>query len=474
MPEESPLQRLRRLEAEERSRAGTAPGARAGKAAAAGGGAMLALAKGKFAVLFLLGKLKFFFLAFKLLPVLGTLATMALSVQVYSSRYGWPLAAGLVGLILLHELGHGAAAKRLGLKVGAPVFIPFFGAVIALKEQPRSTWVECLVAGGGPAAGLLGAAACAAAAALRPDAPRAGFYLALAHLTATINLFNLLPAGNLDGDRITQPFRRAHWIAALAALTAVCAGASFAAGRLEAVALMILLVAGVKAWRRSRVAPRRLLDRLEEAGRYGAEERDTTPARRRAAALLYVGLAAALAALTAWAGRAAAPAREGASNLISFEPVKRLYLMRHGHAPSPADAGVKTDALRPLSEKGRRDARRMAEEIVKRGGKPALVLHSPLLRAVQTAQAAAAVLKTEALSFPPLDNTLPPDAALERLRARAGAADDVLAVGHQPQIGEIATLLTADIYEIRPAGIVAVEFGPEARLLWSSNVDELG
>jgi len=69
--------------------------------------------------------------------------------------------------------------------------------------------------------------------------------------------------------------------------------------------------------------------------------------------------------------------------------MKRLYLMRHGHAPSPSEAGVATEALRPLSEKGRSDARRIAAELVKRGARPALILHSPLARAVQTAQAAA-------------------------------------------------------------------------------------
>ncbi|MFI5344989.1 MAG: SixA phosphatase family protein [Elusimicrobiota bacterium] len=153
--------------------------------------------------------------------------------------------------------------------------------------------------------------------------------------------------------------------------------------------------------------------------------------------------------------------------------MKKLYLMRHGHSPSPAEAGVKTDALRPLSDKGRRDAGRMAEEIAARGGKSVLILHSPLTRAVQTAQAAAAVLKTEPQSFLPLDNTLPPEEALERLRARAAGADEVLAVGHQPQIGEIAVLLTGEVIDFRPAGLVAVEFGPEPRLLWSSNVDEL-
>lgn len=154
--------------------------------------------------------------------------------------------------------------------------------------------------------------------------------------------------------------------------------------------------------------------------------------------------------------------------------MKRLYLMRHGHSPSPAEAGVKTDALRPLSERGRRDAARMAAEILQRGGKPGLLLHSPLTRAAQTGAAAAAVLKTEAVSFDPLDNSRPPQEVLAELRARAASVDDLVAVGHQPQLGELAALLTGDIFEIRPAGVVAMDLSAQPRLLWSANADELG
>jgi phosphohistidine phosphatase len=154
--------------------------------------------------------------------------------------------------------------------------------------------------------------------------------------------------------------------------------------------------------------------------------------------------------------------------------VKKLYLMRHGHAPTPAEAGVKLDALRPLSENGRRDARLMAEEIRRRGGRPSLILHSPLVRAVQTAASAAAALEIPVESFKPLDNTRASEEVLAALQTRAGSAEEILAVGHQPQIGEIAALLAAEIFEIRPAGIVAVEWAPEPRLLWTANVDELG
>ena len=147
--------------------------------------------------------------------------------------------------------------------------------------------------------------------------------------------------------------------------------------------------------------------------------------------------------------------------------------MRHGHAPTPAESGVKTDALRPLSDGGRRDARRVAEELLRRGGRPSLILNSPLVRAAQTAAAAAAALETPAETFVPLDNTLPPEEALAALQKRAGAAEEVLAIGHQPQLGEIVGLLADVVLEIRPAGLVAFEWAPEPRLLWWLNADEL-
>lgn len=148
--------------------------------------------------------------------------------------------------------------------------------------------------------------------------------------------------------------------------------------------------------------------------------------------------------------------------------------MRHGHSPTPAEAGVKTDALRPLSEQGRADARRMAEALLQRGGRPALILHSPLLRAVQTAAAASAALETPGEAFAALDNTRPAQDVLAALEKRGAGVEEVLAVGHQPQIGELATLLTGETFEFRPAGLVAVELGPEPRALWSLNADEAG
>lgn len=153
--------------------------------------------------------------------------------------------------------------------------------------------------------------------------------------------------------------------------------------------------------------------------------------------------------------------------------MKRLYLMRHGHSPAAHEAGVKTDAQRPLSPQGRADAEKVARELARRGAKPGVVLHSPLLRAVQTGAAAAAALGLKAEAVQALDNTLAADEVVAALKERAAAFDEALAVGHQPQVGEVTAFLADETFEFRPAGVVALELEPSPRLLWAFNVDEL-
>src|SRR5947199_8032375 len=107
-------------------------------------------------------KLKFVLLPLlKFLPILlKSGGTMLLMIWVYTQIWGWQFALGFVLLLLVHESGHLLVAKKFGLKVGAPVFIPFMGAFIALKEAPRNAWIEACVGIGGPMLGSLGALVC--------------------------------------------------------------------------------------------------------------------------------------------------------------------------------------------------------------------------------------------------------------------------------------------------------------------------
>ena len=145
----------------------------------------------------------------KLGKVLTTGGTMLLSMLVYSWVFGWKYAAGFVLLIFVHEMGHYVAARRRGLPVGAPTFIPFVGAWISMKEMPRDVETEAYVGFAGPLAGTAAAMACYFLA--RETDSR--LLLALAYSGCMLNLFNLIPISPLDGGRITAIISPKVWLA---------------------------------------------------------------------------------------------------------------------------------------------------------------------------------------------------------------------------------------------------------------------
>src|ERR1700724_998647 len=161
-------------------------------------------------------KLKFFILpALKFLPILlKSGGTMLLMIVIYMQLWGWKFAVGFVLLLLVHECGHLIVAKKFGLRVGAPVFIPFMGAFIALKEAPRNAWMEACVGIGGPMLGTHGALVCNSLGEFF-DAP---VFIALAWFGYFLNLFNLTPVGMLDGGRIVTALSRWLWIPGFALL----------------------------------------------------------------------------------------------------------------------------------------------------------------------------------------------------------------------------------------------------------------
>jgi phosphohistidine phosphatase len=154
----------------------------------------------------------------------------------------------------------------------------------------------------------------------------------------------------------------------------------------------------------------------------------------------------------------------------------KLYIMRHGHSPTAAEAGVASDFDRPLSEEGQAAVKRMAARLAAEGGKPTVILHSPLKRATQTARTVQANLpsKPQARDFEPLSNVLAPEPLFDAIKPELKRHGEVLVVGHQPQIGELAALLTGRIFEISPGGLIALDLsGPKAAVLWSANPSDL-
>ncbi len=136
-------------------------------------------------------KLKFILLPLlKFFPILlKSGGTMLLMIWIYTQMWGWRFALGFVLLLFVHEAGHLLVAKKFGLKVGAPVFIPFMGAFIALKEAPRNAWIEACVGIGGPMLGSFGALICN----LLGEMFAAPIFIALAWFGYFLNLFNLTP-----------------------------------------------------------------------------------------------------------------------------------------------------------------------------------------------------------------------------------------------------------------------------------------
>ena len=140
--------------------------------------------------------------------LLMTGGTMLISMAVYALSFGWPYAIGLVLLILVHELGHFIAARQSGLNVGAPVFIPFVGAWISLKEARLAPATEAHVAIAGPMLGSVAAFVCY----LIGVSGHGRIYMALAQAGFMLNLFNLIPLATLDGGRLAGVISPRLWL----------------------------------------------------------------------------------------------------------------------------------------------------------------------------------------------------------------------------------------------------------------------
>jgi Zn-dependent protease len=216
-------------------------------------------------------KLKFLVIPLvKFLPILlKTGGTMILSIGAYALAWGWRFAVGFVLLIFVHECGHLLVARAFGLKVGAPVFIPFMGALIALKDAPKDAWMEAWVGIGGPLLGTVGALVCEGLFVVTGNP----LFRGLAFTGFFLNLFNLAPIGILDGGRIVTALSPWLWLVGAAVMLALLVlHPNFIVG-------LILVVSLPRLWS--------LFRKKSEAERRYFE---VTPARRLAMAGLYFGL----------------------------------------------------------------------------------------------------------------------------------------------------------------------------------------
>jgi Zn-dependent protease len=203
------------------------------------------------------------------------LFSIFVSAAFYVWVGGWWFGIGLIALLFVHEMGHVLEAKRQGLPVSVPVFIPFMGALITIKQMPHNAWREARLAIAGPIVGSLGALALYIAGVAYDSRP----LTALAFLGFLINLFNLLPVVPLDGGRITAALHPALWLVGLLGLLALVVY------RPSPILIIILVLSGselLRRWRLRHSPQMRQYHRVE-------------PAQRLLIGLLYFGLAAALA-----------------------------------------------------------------------------------------------------------------------------------------------------------------------------------
>jgi phosphohistidine phosphatase len=108
----------------------------------------------------------------------------------------------------------------------------------------------------------------------------------------------------------------------------------------------------------------------------------------------------------------------------------RVVIVRHAEA-----APGNPDELRPLTQEGRAQARRLGDRLRADGIVPDAVVSSPLLRARETAAAMG-------FGEPAVDDRLAPGALPEDVRAVAlERGETVVVIGHQPDCGRAVAVL---------------------------------
>jgi stage IV sporulation protein FB len=142
---------------------------------------------------------------------------------------GMAFIAIVFACVVLHELGHAAAARRYGIATPDITLLPI-GGLARLERIPEEPWREIAIALAGPAVNVGICLVLALAAGGIPDAsegltvedPRAGFLARLFWVNAFLVIFNLIPAFPMDGGRVLRAalaLRMSHRDATRAAAT---------------------------------------------------------------------------------------------------------------------------------------------------------------------------------------------------------------------------------------------------------------
>jgi Zn-dependent protease len=204
--------------------------------------------------------------------LLTTGGTALISVAAYSLWFGWTFAVGFVVLLFVHEMGHVIQLRREGIKASAPMFIPFFGAVVTAKSLGEDALAEARVGLAGPILGTLGAAVCLAIA----EATNSDLLRALAYVGFFLNLINLVPVVPFDGGRAMAAMAPWMWFLGLGAMVALLFVTE------NPFLLIFVLLGGMETWHRWK---QRKTRSLEQAAYYRV-----SPHNRLLVGAVYIGL----------------------------------------------------------------------------------------------------------------------------------------------------------------------------------------
>lgn len=123
----------------------------------------------------------------------------------------------------------------------------------------------------------------------------------------------------------------------------------------------------------------------------------------------------------------------------------KIYLIRHGIAYEPGAPGYEDDTQRPLTDKGQDKVNKVAHSLQDLNVKPDMILSSPYLRARQTAEIIAKVLKfkKDKLEFSELLLSTGQAEPIISAIIEKYMVEEFVLIGHEPCLGLLVSLLTA-------------------------------
>lgn len=148
--------------------------------------------------------------------------------------------------------------------------------------------------------------------------------------------------------------------------------------------------------------------------------------------------------------------------------MKTLFLIRHAKS-SWDDPGL-ADKERPLNDRGRRDAPMMGKRLAERRIRPDMILSSPAVRALTTAETIARELDYKRKNIVVDDRlyAVEADDLLEVIRALGDNLECVMLFGHNPELTELAHRFSRKITSLPTCAVVELTFDANS---WSKIVN---